>query len=173
MELAEEMAEVLRVGAKALRGGERRMFMARTVAAMGRGGAWLVQLRLGWNRGTVRKGLHELRSGFRCADSYHLRGRKRAEEKLPELLGDIRALVDGQSSVDPTFRTKRLYTRMTAEEVRRQLIAQKGYGDAELPTARTIRTKLNDLGFRPRRVAKSKPKKRFRRRTPSSRVSTP
>jgi hypothetical protein len=36
---------------------------------------------------------------------------------------------------------------LTAEEVRRQLQVQKHYGDAELPHARTIRRKLNDLGF--------------------------
>jgi hypothetical protein len=173
MELAEEMVAVLRGGAEALRGGDRRLFMARAVDAMGRGGAWRAQLRLGWNRGTIRKGLRELRSGVRCIDAYHLRGRKRAEEKLPNLLGDIRAIVDGQSSVDPTFRTGRLYTRVTAEEVRRQLIVQKGYKNRQLPTARTIRTKLNDLGFRLRRVAKSKPKKRFRRRMPSSSGCTP
>lgn len=173
MELAEEMVGVLRSGAEALRGGDRRLFMARAVEAMGRGGARVAQLRLGWNRGTIRKGLHELRSGVRYVDAYHLRGRKRAEEKLPNLLGDIRAIVDGQSAVDPTFRTKRLYTRITAEEVRRQLIAQKGYQDRQLPTARTLRTKLNDLGFRLRRVTKSKPKKRFRRRTPSSSGFTP
>jgi hypothetical protein len=37
------------------------------------------------------------------------------------------AAVDGQSQADPQFRTSCLYTRVTAKEVRRQLIAQKGY----------------------------------------------
>jgi hypothetical protein len=172
MELAEEMKEVLRAGVRALKGVARRQFMARTVEALGRGGQYLAEKQLGWNRVTVRKGVRELRSGFTCVDAFHLRGRKRAEEKLPSLMKDIRALVDGQSTTDPTFRTTRLYTRLTAEEVRRQLIKQKGYGDAELPTARTLRTKLNELGFRPRTVAKSKPKKRFRKQTPSSPKST-
>ncbi len=89
-----------------------------------------------------------------------LRGRKRAEEHLPTLLDDIKALVDSQSQTDPQFRTNRLYTRLTAAEVRRQLIAQKGYTDAELPTERTIATKLNDLGYYPTTVAKTQPQKR-------------
>lgn len=38
-----------------------------------------------------------------------------------------------------------LLTRLTAAEVRRQLIAQKGYTDQELPTEETIASKLNDL----------------------------
>ena len=35
----------------------------------------------------------------------------------------------------------------------------KGYRDEELPTATTIATKLNQLGYYPTTVAKSKPKK--------------
>lgn len=85
-------------------------------------------------------------------------GRKRAEDHLPNLLMDIRAIVDGQSQTDPQFKTKRLYTRLTATEVRRQLIAQKGYADEELPTATTIATKLNEMGYSPSKVAAS-PKK--------------
>jgi hypothetical protein len=42
--------------------------------------------------------------------------------------------------------TNRLYRRLTATEVRRQLIAQYGYRDDALPTAETIATKLNELG---------------------------
>jgi hypothetical protein len=57
------------------------------------------------------------------------------------------------------IRTNRLYTRITAAEVRRQLIAEKGYTDAELPTERTILTKLNDLVYHLTKVAKVKPQK--------------
>jgi len=62
-----------------------------------------------------------------------------------------------------------LYTRLTAEELRRQLIEQKGYQTTELPTPRTLRTKLNDLGFHLTKVAKCKPKKRSSKPMPSSR----
>jgi hypothetical protein len=62
------------------------------------------------------------------------------------LLNDITAIVDGQSQADPQFRTNRLYARLTATEVRRQLIAQYSYRDEDLPTAETIATKLNELG---------------------------
>ena len=48
-----------------------------------------------------------------------LRARKKAEDHLPQLLPDIRAIVDSQSQADPQFRTRRLYTRLTAGEVRR------------------------------------------------------
>ena len=151
MELVEEVKELLRETEKVLKGSTRRLFMARTVRALGEGGQRLAERELGWNRGTIRKGQHELEQGIICIDAYSLRGRKRSEEHLPHLLGDITAIVDGQSQADPQFRTNRLYTRLTATEVRRQLIAQYGYSDDELPTAETIATKLNKMGYYPKR----------------------
>lgn len=167
MKLDEEVKELLRETEKALKGSARRLFMARTVHALGEGGQRLAERELGWNRGTIRKGLHERRQGIVCLDAFSSRGRRRSEEHLPNLLGDITAIVDGQSQADPQFRTNRLYTRLTATEVRRQLIAQFGYRDDELPTAETIATKLNDLGYYPKKVGKSQPQKNCLKPTPS------
>ena len=102
-----------------------------------------------------------------CLDNFAARGRKPTEAHLPNLLTDIAAIVDSQSQVDPQFRTNRLYTRLDAAEVRRQLIAQKGYSDDDLPTERTISTKLRDLGYYPSTVAKTQPQKRSHRQTQS------
>jgi len=167
MELTEEVKELLLKTGKDLKGSARRMFMARTVQALGEGGQRLAERELGWNRGTIRKGMHEAAHGIACMDGFRLRGRKRSEEHLPTLLRDITAIVDGQSQADPQFRSTRLYTRLTATEVRRQLLAQQGYRDEELPTAETIGTKLNQLGYYPKKVAKSQPQKNSRRPTPS------
>ncbi len=168
MELTEAVKELLLKTAKALKGSERRLFMARTVQALGEGGQRLAEGELGWNRGTIRKGMHELEHGMVCVDAFSLRGRKRSEDHLPHLLIDITAIVDGQSQADPQFRTTRLYTRLTATEVRRQLMTQFGYTEEELPTAETLGTKLNLLGYYPKKVAKSQPQKKSPRPTPSS-----
>jgi len=154
--------------AETLKGSARRVFMARAVRNLGAGGQRRAERELGWNRATVRKGRHELDSGIICVDGFALRARKKAEDHLPHLLTDSRAIVDGQSQTDPQFRTRRLYTRLTAGEVRRQLIAQKGYTDAELPCERTIATKLNRLGYTLTKVAKTQPPKKSPRPTPSS-----
>src|SRR5712691_6837221 len=159
MELTEAVKELLVTTAKALKGSARRMFMARTVQALGEGGQRLAERELGWNRGTNSLGMQEVKHGMVCVDAFSSRGRKRSEEHLPNLLTDLTAIVDGQSQADPQFRTSRLYTRLSAAEVRRQLSAQKGYTDAELPTAETIATKLNRLGYYPKKVAKSQPQK--------------
>lgn len=79
----------------------------------------------------------------------------------PNLLEDIKKLVDDQSQIDPSFKSQRLYTRLSASAVRHQLIEKFGYGDEELPTSETIRVKLNDLGYRLKRVAKIQPQKKF------------
>jgi hypothetical protein len=164
-ELSEAFKVALIDTAKELHGAERRRFMARTVRALGDGGQRRAEQELGWNRVTIRKGMHELTSGITCCDDFSSRGRFRAEERLPNLFSDIKDIVTSQSQADPRFRTLRLYTRLTAEEVRRQLIATKGYNDKELPQSRTIRSKLNDLGFHPTKVLKCQPKKRSSRPT--------
>ena len=168
MELTDSLKSVLIDTAKQLKGSARRIFMARIVKELGHGGASRAERELSWNRKTIRKGTHELESGIVCVDAFHARGRKLAEEHLPNLLVDLKAIVDGQSQTDPQFKNQRLYTRLTATEVRRQLISKFGYRDEELPTATTIATKLNQLGYYPTKVAKSKPKKSLRPPMPSS-----
>ncbi len=168
MELTDSLKAFFSDTAKTLKGSTRRLFMARTVKELGAGGQRRAERELGWSRVTIRKGTHELESGIPIQDAFAARGRKRAEAHLPNLLTDIQVIVDSQSQTDPQFRTNRLYPRLSAAEVRRQLIAQKGYTDAELPTVQTISTKLNDLGYYPKKVAKTQPQKKSRKPTPSS-----
>jgi hypothetical protein len=168
MELTNSLKTLLIETAKALKGSARRLFMARTVKELGPGGQQRAARELKWGRMTIRKGMRELDSGIVCIDAFALRGRKRAEVHLPNLLMDIQAIVDSQSQADPQFRSTRLYTRLTAAEVRRQLIAHKGYSDIALPTVETIGTKLNALGYYPQKVAKSQPQKNSQKLTPSS-----
>lgn len=165
MRLTEPIKEYLQGTAELLRGPDRRLFMARTVRLLGPSGQRQAERELGWNRVTIRKGMHELTSGIQCCDAFSERGRKRAEEHLVHLLSDIRAIIDGQSQTDPTFHSQRLYTRLTVAEVRRQLISQKGYADEQLPSNETLRQKMHDLGYKLRKVLKCKPKKKSPRRT--------
>jgi hypothetical protein len=63
--------------------------MAEVVRSLGIGGQTFAERELGWNRRTIRKGMGELTSGQALEDGYHRSGRKRVEEKLPNLLEDI------------------------------------------------------------------------------------
>lgn len=159
LELSEEMKRLYMKTAQVLKGSERRQFMAGIVRWLGTGGQSYAARTFHWGRNTIRKGMQELESGSPIPDNFSGRGRQKAEEKLPHLLQDIQAIVDGQSQTDPSFRTTRLYTRLSAAAVHQQLIQSKGYDAAELPTAETIRVKLKALGYTLRAVQKSRPPK--------------
>ncbi len=135
--------------------------MAETVALLGRGGQRFAERVLGWNRKTIRKGQEEFETGIEFRERYHNCGRKRTEYHLPNLLEDLLSIVDPVSQTDPTFRSKRLYSPLTAKEIHRRLQTDKGYKVSDLPTVRTISNKLADLDIRPQRVKKCLPMKKI------------
>jgi hypothetical protein len=169
MQLTDSLTSLFIDTAKSLKGSARRLFRARTVKELGPGGQRCAERELAWSRVTIRKGRRELTSGFTCLDACALRGRKRAEDHLPELLSDMQAIVESQSQMDPQCRTNRLSTRLSAAEVRRQLLAQQGDTAEALPTVQTITTTLHALGYSPKKVAKSQPQKKSQQPMPSSR----
>ena len=169
MQLTDSLTALFIETAPTLTGSARRLFMARPVKELGPGGQRRAERELGGCRTTIRTGRHELERGCTCVDAFTARGRTRAEDHWPTLLTDSTAIVDDQSQADPQLRTTRLYTRLSAAEVRQQLIVQKGYTHEELPTVDTIGTKLNALGYSPKRVAKTQPQKKSRKRMPSLR----
>ncbi len=154
MELTAELRETLNETKANLSGYKRRHFMAQIVQTVCAGSPLKAHKELGWNRGTLSKALAELAGGFCYIDRYFARGRKPVEEHLPTLLDDICELAGRYSQTDPTFRTTQQYTRLTSAALRQQLIEEKGYTDAELPTEETIRQKLNELGYGLKRVKK-------------------
>ncbi len=79
---------------------------------------------------------------------------------FPHLLADLKAIADGQSQTDARFESSQLYTRLSAAQVRQQLIDHKGYSPADVPSQETIRVKLNELGYRLRAVKKNVPQKK-------------
>ena len=93
-------------------------------------------------------------------DRFSNRGRKKSEELLPNLLEDIKKIVEPECQTDPSFNTCRLYTRITAEEVRRRLLETYCYDEESIPCARTISTKLNESGYKLKKVQKTKPQKK-------------
>ena len=164
MPLSPEACTLIRQTANEFSGAQRRMYMARTLTQLGLSQRQ-AQLRV---RDTMRKALHEARTGITCRDATSSRGRKPAEFHLPHLLDDLRAIAQDHCQTDPKFQTTRLYYRLTAAEVRRPLIQRKGYTEDALSSRQTIGLKLNALGFRLRKVAKCRPQKKYPKPTPFS-----
>jgi len=157
LQLTAPVKAVIQDAHAALKGADRRLFMASVVQQLERGGQREAEKELGWNRGTILKGTHELRSGFTCKDAFNQRGRKPFECHVPNLEKDIRKIAEPACQTDPTFHTTQLYRRITGKEVRRQLLEEKGYSPDQVPSERTLRRKLTEMGYKPRKVAKSKP----------------
>ena len=157
MTLTEAEKQLHQETIKALRGAEKRRYMARVARTLGRGGPSLLERELGWSRKTIRKAISELESGITCIDDYAARGRQRAEVNLPHLLDDIQAIAEQHSQTDPTFHSTRLYLRLSADSVREQLLTTYSYTDATLPSAEGIRQRLNALGYQLRAVKKVSP----------------
>ena len=131
-ESRERLDALIRSGARRLTGHQRRLFQAEVALELCGGRPRVAERRFGWGRDTVEKGLHELRSGLRCRENFAAKGRKRSEEKDPQLAADIRALVEPHTYADPELKSARRYSNLSAAEVRAALKA-KGYTEERLP----------------------------------------
>ncbi|SPF52480.1 conserved hypothetical protein [Candidatus Desulfosporosinus infrequens] len=144
-----------------LKGSDRRVALASVSVVIGRGGQTIVANEFNVSRDTIRKGAHELKSGIKIVDAFNARGRKPFEAKHSNLIRDVKDIVDSQSQTDPNFKTTRLFTRITVNVVRKQLIKHKGYDDKDLPTNQTLNNKINKMGYQLKKVRKSKPLKKI------------
>ena len=167
-ELTESVRDTIRSAARKLTGFRRRQFQAEMAIKYCRSNPRCAERVFGWGRAAVNTGLNELRTGIRCLEDYSTRGRPRSEETRPELVQEIHALVEAEAQADPKFQTPLAYTRITAKAVREQLLAKAGGDARHVPAERTMHDLLNRLGYRLRRVQKTKPQKKSRKPTPSS-----
>ena len=147
-------------GAERLKGHQRRLFMAEVAVELCGGSARRAERRFGWGRGTIDKGLHELRQGIRCLENFAERGRSRWEDQHAHLADDIRELVEPHTQADPELKSSRRYSNWSAAEVLEALQTQKGYASSALPRERTMRDILNRMGYRLKRIQKGKPLKK-------------
>jgi hypothetical protein len=167
-ELTESMRDTIRSAARKLTGFRRRQFQAEMAIKYCRSNPRYAERVFGWGRDAVNTGLNELRTGIRCVENYSTRGRRKSEEKSPELVQEIHALVESKAQADPKFQTPLAYTRITAKAVREQLAANAAGDGRHVPAERTVHEILNRLGYRLRRVQKTKPQKKSPKPTPSS-----
>ncbi len=167
-ELTESVKETIRSAAGKLTGFRRRQFQAEMTLKYCAGKPRLAEATFGWGRDAVHTGLNERRTGIRCLDAFSSRGRHKTEAKQPELVAAIHALVEPQSQADPKFQTTLAYTRITAKAVRERLAADAAGTERPVPAVRTVHDILNRLGYRLRRVRKTKAQKKSPKRTPSS-----
>jgi len=141
-----------------LKGSARRMFLGQLAIDIGIGGRLLVSTDLGISRVTLRKGIGEVERGEAREDKFRERGRHLIEITHPQIVASIKEIVDGASQIDPQFTSTRLYTRLSPRVVLEEL-KNRGYGPSKLPSKGTVSNVMERLGYKRRKVAKTKPKK--------------
>lgn len=147
----------------------RRAAMGRVTVSLLEGKVRVAEEAFGWNRRAIVMGIHEHQTGIRCVNDISSRHRPRAEDKEPQLLAEIHAIMEPQSQSESSLRTTLLYSQMTAHTVHAALI-EKGWAARSLPSVRTISNLLNRQHYRLRTVAKSRVQKKQPKPTPSSRT---
>ena len=151
----------LRLAASKMSGPTRRAFEAEMTLKYCEGSPLLAEIIFGWGRHTVEVGLGERRTGLLCLGAQAaFSGRKRWEERHPQVAEALRQHADAHAQQDPTFRTSLAYTRLTVRAALAALRAQ-GYREDDLPSPSTMAEVLNRLGFRLRKVIKAKPQKKI------------
>jgi len=150
---------LIRSAARRLTGFQRRAFLAEVAVELCSGNARQAERRFGWGRDTVEKGLQERRTGLRCLEDFVARGKRRVEDRDPRLAADIRSVCEPHSYADPSLKSSRRYTNLSAAEVLDALLA-RGHDKADLPAERTMRDILNRMNYRLKRIRKGKPLKK-------------
>ena len=166
----EKTINTLKMAAKKLTGAVRREFQANVTLDHCHGSPRFARELFGWNPDSIRKGLAEKEMHCMIVDRERT-GRPKYTSTLADLQTDIRSLVDPNSQTHPTFDNTFRYTRMTAKAVIEALVRKKGYTKEELPALSTMRELLGKMGYRLRRVQKTKPQKKFPKRTRSLQTS--
>src|SRR5258708_12234176 len=119
MEASVELLDALiRSGARRLTGYQRRSFQAEVAVELCSGNARQAERRFGWGRETVEKGLHERQTGLRCVEDFVARGRRRSEERDPQLAAEIRAIVEPHTPPHPAPKSSPPYPNLSPAQRR-------------------------------------------------------
>ena len=146
---------------------DRRQAMADVTNTLLNGRTRVAEDVFGWGRTAVTLGMSELQTGIVCVNDLSKRRKPTTEEKYPQLVVDIRKIVDSASQAQASLRTPFSYMKMTATAVRSALL-EKGWPEEKVPAVRTLSNILNRQDYRLRRVVKTQVQKKRNTPTPSS-----
>ena len=153
--------ELLIAAASQMRGVQRRIFLAEVCQKLCDGNTRQAERRFGWGRNTIAQGIEEQKLAPEALATRKSgnAGKKRSEDQNPQLAIDIRLIVEPHTHTDPELKSDRLYTNLSAGEVRQALL-DRGYCQEEVPRERTMRDILNRMNYRLKRIQKGKPLKK-------------
>lgn len=88
--------------------------------------------------------------------SLEFRGRKKVEEKNPEIIIQIKEIIKGYEYTDSHFKTETLFVDLSLQNLRNELILQYNYTEKNCPCKSTLLRLLTDLGYKIQKVKKTK-----------------
>ena len=88
--------------------------------------------------------------------SIEFRGRKKVEDKFPEIKNQIRDILNDYEYTDSHFKTETLFVDLSLQNLRNELIHRYGYTEKTCPCRSTLLRILNDLGYKIQKVKKTK-----------------
>ena len=88
--------------------------------------------------------------------SIEFRGRKKVEDKFPEIKNQIRDILNHYEYTDSHFKTETLFVDLSLQNLRNELIHRYGYTEKTCPCRSTLLRILNDLGYKIQKVKKTK-----------------
>jgi hypothetical protein len=158
--LSSEQIEDLKLAAAKMSGVKRREFAVKMTTKYCQGSARKAERVFGWKRTMIQLGLAEQRTGIKCIGAQSANcGVKKWEEQQPDAAKILREIAEAHGQQDPTFKTTRAYTRLTANQAILEL-KQRGYEAEQLPAHSMMAVILNRMGYRLRPVMKAKPQKK-------------
>jgi hypothetical protein len=153
--------EDLKQASSKMSGASRRLFQAEMTLKYCEGNARKAERIFGWNRNAVELGLNEKRTGIVCLGAQKACcGNKPREERHPDAAAALWDIADSYSQQDPSFKSTRCFTRLTASEAIKRLM-DAGLDEEALPSPSTMAEILNRNGYRLRAVVKAKPLKKI------------
>ena len=88
--------------------------------------------------------------------SIEFRGRKKIEDKFPEIKNQIRDILNNYEYTDSHFKTEALFVDLSLKNLRNELIQRYDYTEENCPCKSTLSRLLNDLGYKIQKVKKTK-----------------
>lgn len=111
---------------------------------------------LGLCRQTIKKAMSIFKGQTPYKSATKNRGRKRFDEKYPEIVEQIETICKNFEFVEPRLNDEIIYIDTTAKNVRSELIEKYGYSEEDCPCLNTIRRLFKErLHYKLRRVKKS------------------
>lgn len=84
------------------------------------------------------------------------RGRKKVEDKFPEIKNQIKAILNDYEYTDSHFKTETLFVDLSLKNLRNELIQRYGYTEKNCPCKSSLLRLLTDLGYKIQKVKKTK-----------------